>query len=556
MASNAGAAGGNWIVGFGSLGVVRQLGLMVGLAASVAIGFAIVLWSQEPDYRVLYSNIDFADANQAIEQLNTAGIPYSFDTQSRAILVPADRVHDARLRLAAEGFTADKTVGFELLDQDQGIASSQFLENARYRRGLEGELARTISSLVAVRTARVHLAIPKESVFVRDQRQPRASVFLDLVSGRMLEADQVAAIANLVASSIADLDVRDVTVVDQRGRLLNTRDVDEDVVLAARQLEYSRSIEETLLNRVNSILQPVVGLGRFRAEVSAEIDFTQIEQADEVYNPDLPALRSEQTLEEVGQNSTGASGVPGALSNQPPGVASAPEVAQAQAEAAMTAANGSKPSREQATRNYELDRSVSYTRYQTGRVSRLTVAVVVDDILTTTNNGEQTRSEWTAEDLDRLRLLVENAVGYKAVRGDSVSVVNSSFIVEAADEIIEDPAIWEQEWVWDAARQAAAGIFVLVLIFGVLRPIMRNLASQGGAGGMGSGMGPAGDISAELDGLDDASGEKVTFSSGSGGMMPTPNESYEYQVNAIRSMVAEDPAKVAQAVRQWVNDRD
>jgi len=555
MASDAGAAGGNWIVGFGSLGVVRQLGLMVGLAASVAIGFAIVLWSQEPDYRVLYSNIDFADANTAIEQLNTAGIPYSFDAQGRAILVPADRVHDARLRLAAEGFTADKTVGFELLDQDQGLASSQFLENARYRRGLEGELARTISSLVAVRTARVHLAIPKESVFVRDQRQPRASVFLDLVSGRMLESDQVAAIANLVASSIADLDVRDVTVVDQRGRLLNTRDADEDVVLAARQLEYSRSIEETLLNRVNSILQPVVGLGRFRAEVSADVDFTQVEQADEVYNPDLPALRSEQTLEETGQVSESASGVPGALSNQPPGVATAPEEVAA-TEAAIAAVNASKPSREQATRNYELDRSVSYTRHQSGRVSRLTVAVVVDDVITTNANGEQTRTEWSQEDLDRLRLLVENAVGYKAVRGDSVSVVNSSFIVEEESVVLEEPPIWEQEWVWDAARQLAAAIFVLVLVFGVLRPIMRNLATQGGGSGMGGGTGPAGDISAELDGLDDSSGDKVTFSSGSGGMMPTPNESYEYQVNAIRSMVAEDPAKVAQAVRQWVADRD
>ncbi|NVK03059.1 MAG: flagellar M-ring protein FliF [Oceanospirillaceae bacterium] len=555
MASDAGAAGGNWIVGFGSLGVVRQLGLMVGLAASVAIGFAIVLWSQEPDYRVLYSNIDFADANTAIEQLNTAGIPYSFDAQGRAILVPADRVHDARLRLAAEGFTADKTVGFELLDQDQGLASSQFLENARYRRGLEGELARTISSLVAVRTARVHLAIPKESVFVRDQRQPRASVFLDLVSGRMLESDQVAAIANLVASSIADLDVRDVTVVDQRGRLLNTRDADEDVVLAARQLEYSRSIEETLLNRVNSILQPVVGLGRFRAEVSADVDFTQIEQADEIYNPDLPALRSEQTLEEVGQSPNGASGVPGALSNQPPGVAAAPEQVGIAGNGLGTT-NASNPSREQATRNYELDRSVSYTRHQSGQVSRLTVAVVVDDVITTNANGEQTRTEWSQEDLDRLRMLVENAVGYKAVRGDSVSVVNSSFIVEEESLVLEEPPIWEQEWVWDAARQLAAAIFVLVLVLGVLRPIMRNLATQGGGSGMGGGIGPAGDISAELDGLDDSSGDKVTFSSGSGGMMPTPNESYEYQVNAIRSMVAEDPAKVAQAVRQWVADRD
>jgi len=554
MAGGVGAAGGNWVAGFGTLGVVRQLGLMVGLAASVAIGFAVVLWSQQPDYRVLFSNVDFADANQAIEQLNLAGIPYNFDAQGRAIMVPADRVNDARFTSCSRGLTSDKTVGFELLDQDNGIANSQFLENARYRRGLEGELARTISSLVAVRSARVHLAIPKESVFIRDQRQPRASVFLDLVSGRMLEGDQVAAIANLVASSIADLDVRDVTVVDQRGRLLNTREADEDVVLAARQLEYSRSIEATLLNRVNSILQPVVGLGRFRAEVSADVDFTQIEQADEVYNPDLPALRSEQTMEESRAQQDGASGVPGALSNQPPGVATAPEIANAGAGAGAGGSAGT--SREQATRNYELDRSVSYTRHQTGRISRVSVAVVVDDIQTTGDNGDVARTEWSQEELDRLRVLVENAVGYKAVRGDSVSVLNTAFIIEPADELLEDPAIWEQEWVWDLARQIAAGLFVLVLIFGVLRPIMRNLASQGGGGTGGSGMGPAGDISAELDGLDDASGDKVTFSSGSGGMMPTPNESYEYQVNAIRSMVAEDPAKVAQAVRQWVADRE
>lgn len=555
MAGSAGTAGGNWIAGFGTLGVIRQLGLMVGLAASVAIGFAVVLWSQQPDYRVLFSNVDFADANQAIEQLNLAGIPYNFDAQGRAIMVPADRVNDARLRLAAEGFTSDKTVGFELLDQDQGIANSQFLENARYRRGLEGELARTISSLVSVRSARVHLAIPKESVFVRDQRQPRASVFLDLVSGRMLEGDQVAAIANLVASSIADLDVQDVTVVDQRGRLLNTREADEDVVLAARQLEYSRSIEATLLNRVNSILQPVVGLGRFRAEVSAEVDFTQIEQADEVYNPDLPALRSEQTMEESRAQNAAAQGVPGALSNQPPGVATAPELADAAGTGGM-AGGSAGTSREQATRNYELDRSVSYTRHQSGRVSRLSVAVVVDDIQTVTDNGDSVRTEWTQEELDQLRQLVENAVGYKAVRGDSVSVQNNAFIVEPPDELLEDAAIWEQEWVWDLARQVAAGVFVLVLVLGVLRPIMRNLASQVGGGSGGSGLGPAGDISAELDGLDDASGDRVTFSSGSGGMMPTPNESYEYQVNAIRSMVAEDPAKVAQAVRQWVADRE
>lgn len=552
MATDSQSAGGNWVAGFGSLGVVRQLGLMVGLAASVAIGFAVVLWSQKPEYSVLYSNIDFADANTAIEQLNLYKIPYSFDASGRAILVPVDQVHEARLKLAAEGFVADKTIGFELLEQDNGLASSQFLENARYRRGLEGELSRTISSLLAVRSARVHLAIPKESVFIRDMRKPRASVFLELFSGRQLDPNQVAAIANLVASSIAELDVRDVTVVDQRGRLLNTHDTNQDVVMAGRQLEYSRSIEGTLLNRVNSILQPIVGIDRFRAEVSVDVDFTQVEQADEIYNPDLPALRSEQTLEENRGDNTGAGGIPGALSNQPPGVATAPEVVGVGAGVSAQGTD-SGSSREQAVRNYELDRSVSYTRHQQGRVSRLTVAVVVDDVLAVGGDGSEARTAWTPEDLERLRVLVQNAVGYKALRGDNVTVMNSAFITEEV-VVTEEPAIWEQDWIWDLARQLAAGFFVLVIVFGLLRPIMKGLAA-GSGGRQFATTGPAGDISAELDGLDDSNSEKVTFG-GSGRMMPTPNESYDYQVNTIRSMVAEDPAKVAQAVKQWVAERE
>lgn len=310
---------GSLMTGFNSLGILRQLGLMVGLAASIAIGFAVVLWSQKPDYRVLFSNLNFSDANEVIEQLRLYNMPYKFDADGRAILVPQEHVHQARLKLAAEGFTADKTVGFELLEQEQGLGTSQFMENARFRRGLEGELARTISSLLAVRSARVHLALPKESVFVRDQRKPRASVFIEMFSGRTLERDQVAAIANLVASSIPELAVDDVTVVDQKGRLLNTRSQDQDVVLAAKQLEYTRSIEETLLNRVNSILQPVVGLGNFRAEVSTDIDFTEVEQADEIYNPDLPALRSEQTLEENRASGDLAQGVPGRSLTSRPG---------------------------------------------------------------------------------------------------------------------------------------------------------------------------------------------------------------------------------------------
>ncbi|GGC07370.1 flagellar M-ring protein [Marinobacterium zhoushanense] len=543
--------------GFNGLGILRQLGLMVGLAASIAIGFAVVLWSQEPDYRVLFSNLTFADANDVIGQLEQLQIPYEFDAAGRAILVPQDQVHQARLRLAADGFTDDKTVGFELLDQDQGLGTSQFMETARYRRGLEGELARTISSMLAIRSARVHLAIPKDSVFIRDSRKPRASVFVELFSGRSLERNQVAAIANLVASSIPELDVNDVTVVDQKGRLLNTRDADVDVVLAAKQLEYTRSIEDTLLNRVNSILQPVLGLGNFRAEVSAEIDFTQIEQADEMYNPDLPALRSEKTLEENRAAGADVGGVPGALSNQPPGPSSVPEQVGANGGALATGGTASGSSREQAVRNYELDRTVSYTKHQQGRVQRLSVAVVVDDLVSVNpEDGSQIRTQWQQGELERLRLLVQNAVGYSAVRGDSVTVVNSPFVPpEQVQE--EELSFWQQEWFWDLGKQLMAALFVLILVLGVLRPILKSLASSG-SGKEELKLGPAGDVSAELEGLEGAgiADDKVTFGGIDKSMMATPNESFEYQLNAIRSMVAEDPAKVAQAVRQWVVERE
>ncbi|MBV0934027.1 flagellar basal-body MS-ring/collar protein FliF [Marinobacterium weihaiense] len=548
---------GSLMSGFNSLGILRQLGLMVGLAASIAIGFAVVLWSQKPDYRVLFSNLNFADANEVIEQLRLYSVPYKFDADGRAILVPEEHVHQARLKLAAEGFTSDKTVGFELLEKEQGLGTSQFMENARFRRGLEGELARTISSVLAVRSARVHLALPKESVFVRDQRKPRASVFIEMFSGRSLERDQVAAIANLVASSIPELAVEDVTVVDQKGRLLNTRDQDEDVVLAAKQLEYTRKIEQTLLNRVNSILQPVVGLGNFRAEVSTDIDFTEVEQADEIYNPDLPALRSEKTMEEKRASGAQPRGVPGALSNQPPGPNAVPEDVDGEGSALAQASSGS--SREQAVRNYELDRTLSYTRHQTGVVKRLSVAVVVDDLAgTNPETGESERRPWTENDLERLQVLVRNAVGYSAVRGDSVTVINSPFVPAEPVDMTE-PALWEQDWFWDVIKQVMAGLFVLLLILGVLRPILRSLADAGSSKDVMT-LGPAGEIAADLEGLEGSgvADDKVTLggSSGDRGVLPTPNESFDYQLNAIRSMVAEDPEKVAQAVRQWVIDHD
>ncbi|MFB9887576.1 flagellar basal-body MS-ring/collar protein FliF [Balneatrix alpica] len=535
--------------GFGQLSIIRQIGLMVGLAASIAIGFAVVLWSQEPSYRPLLGSLNNLDSEQIMQVLQVNEIPYKIDTASGALLVPADKIHQARIKLAGDGLIGDKTLGFEILDKDQPLGSSQFMETTRYRRGLEGELSRTISSLVAVKAARVHLAIPKESVFLRDNRKPRASIFVELFPGRTLERDQVTSIVNLVASSIAGLDPKDVTVVDQKGRLLSEERIDSETTLAAEQFEYARKVEQVLTRRVSGILEPVVGMGRFKAEVSADIDFTAIEQTDELYNPDLPSLRSEQVLDEERQAQL-AGGIPGALSNQPPAETAVPEVAGG---ATTNALGGGQPTstRKQATRNYELDRTISYTKHQVGRVRRLSVAVVVDDLVTVDPaSGEAKRTPWTESELQRLNILVRDAVGYSAERGDSVNVINSPFV--QADNLFEeiDIPIWETQWFWDLIKQGGAVLFILILVFGVLRPILKNLTTVGKS--------QAEAAEAELkalEGLDDElSDEAVTLASVDESLLPGPNESFEKQLNAIRGLIADDPGRVAQVIKKWISD--
>ncbi|KPA94643.1 flagellar basal-body MS-ring/collar protein FliF, partial [Pseudomonas asplenii] len=306
--------------------MLRQVGLMVGLAASVAIGFAVVLWSQQPDYRPLYGSLAGMDAKQVTETLAAADIPYTVEPNSGALLVKAEDVSRARLKLAAAGVTpTDGTIGFEILDKDQGLGTSQFMEATRYRRGLEGELARTISSLNNVKAARVHLAIPKSSVFVRDERKPSASVLVELYPGRSLEPGQVVAIINLVATSVPELNKSQITVVDQKGNLLSDQVQNSELTMAGKQFDYSRRMESMLTQRVHNILQPILGNDRYKAEVSADVDFSAVESTSEQFNPDQPALRSEQSTSEQRTASNGPQGVPGALSNQPPAPASAPQ---------------------------------------------------------------------------------------------------------------------------------------------------------------------------------------------------------------------------------------
>ncbi|WP_409278283.1 flagellar basal-body MS-ring/collar protein FliF [Pseudomonas defluvii] len=554
--------------------VLRQVGLLVGLAASVAIGFAVVLWSQQPDYRPLYGSLTGMDTKQVMETLAAADIPYNVEPNSGALLVKSEDISRARMKLAAAGVApSDGNVGFEILDKEQGLGTSQFMEATRYRRGLEGELARTISSLSNVKGARVHLAIPKSSVFVRDERKPSASILVELYPGRGLEPGQVMAIINLVATSVPELDKSQVTVVDQKGNLLSDQVQNSELTMAGKQFDYSRRMESMLTQRVHNILNPVLGNDRYKAEVSTDVDFSAVESTSEQFNPDQPALRSEQSVNEQRSSSMGPQGVPGALSNQPPGPASAPQqTGQAQAAAGMIQpgqplldANGQQvmdpatgqpmlapypaDKRQQSTKNFELDRSISHTRQQQGRLTRLSVAVVVDDqVKLDPATGEATRTPWGAEDLARFTRLVQDAVGFDASRGDSVSVINVPFAADRGEEVADIP-FYSQPWFWDIVKQVLGVLFILVLVFGVLRPVLNNIT--------GNGKQAAGDSDMELGGMIGLDGElandRVTLGGPQSILLPSPSEGYDAQLNAIKSLVAEDPGRVAQVVKEWIN---
>ncbi|HLT04013.1 MAG TPA: flagellar basal-body MS-ring/collar protein FliF [Pseudomonas sp.] len=557
------------------MSMLRQVGLLIGLAASVAIGFAVVLWSQQPDYRPLYGNLAGMDVSQVVDVLNMSGIDYTVEPNSGALLVRSKDMAQARLKLASAGVAPrDTTVGFEILDRDQSLGTSQFMEAARYRRGLEGELGRTIASLNGVKSARVHLAIPKSSVFVRDERKPSASVLLELFPGRNLEPGQVQAIINLVATSVPELNKSQVTVVDQKGNLLSDQQELSELTVAGRQFEYSRRVETLLTQRVHNILRPVVGNDRYKAEVSADVDFNAVESTTETFNPDQPALRSEQAVKEQRQSSLPPQGVPGALSNQPPAPGAAPEqlgfgganVAAVPPGQPLLDANGQQildpatgapmlapfpaDKREQATRNYELDRSISYTRQQQGRIRRLSIAVVVDDQqVVDAMTGNVTYQPWGAEDLARFTRLVQDAVGFDASRGDSVSVVNTPFIADRG-EVFEEIPFYQQPWFWDIAKQIIGALFILALVFGVLRPLLNNLT--GGKKAAGTDL-----VSLERDlqpmapELDD---DALSLSgSAQQIMLANPNEGFEAQLNAIKNLVAENPARVAEVVKEWIN---
>lgn len=547
--NEAAAPGGDFLRGYATLPIVRQLGLMLALAATVAVGVSVVLWMREPDYKPLTGIGSVRQANAAAEALQAANIPYRLDDSTGMLLVPAEVLHQARMKIAGVGGLSGDQEGFELLDKDQGFGVSQFMETNMFRRSLEGELARSITSINSVQHARVHLAIPKSTAFLRDQRTPTASVTVGLAPGQSLTSSQVRAIMNLVAGAVTELTADHVTVVDQAGQLLSGQEDDTAQGGTDRQFKYVQQLETSLREKVHNILLPTVGANRFTAEVAADVDFTWVEETAELFNPDQPALRSEQTSNEqrVGEGSDG--GVPGATSNQPPAVATAPQTLAEATAAGATA--GAAPtatpsrSRSQSTRNFELDRSISHTRHQVGRLTRLTVSVLVDDLpAPAAEDGKVTYVAWKEADLERLTALVKNAIGYNAARGDTVTVVNSPFLEEHSDPI-EPVPFWTQTWFIDIVKKVVGGLLVLALVLGLLRPLYRNL-SRAGSSAASSDAAMARLVSMR------GTGDRYYGGIESGqGLLGGP--AHQSQLATVRGLVAENPARVAQVVKHWVS---
>jgi flagellar M-ring protein FliF len=554
---------------------LRPLLLLVGIAAAVAAGVIVVLWSRGPNYSMLYANLAAEDEAQITQALDAAAIPYRLEASSNAIMVPSERLSEARLKLAGQGLPNDDN-GFSLMTKDPGLGVSQFVENARYQHAMETELAHTIASLRPVDGARVHLAVPRQSAFVRDQRDGSASVFVQLKAGRRLEQEQVQAIVNLVASSVPDLHSNQVTVIDQQGHLLTAPQGNDDSSLREERYQVVQRMEDDYEQRIESIVTPIVGTGRVRAQVVAQVDNATTEQATEDYKPNSQIVRSEQNSQTTSRDGSQNGGVPGALSNQPPaaGVAQNPPPlkppvaapvagqapAQATAEASAPAASAPDNTASQSTKNYEIDRTVAYTRQPAGQLKRLTVAVVVDDMPVIGKDGKPAKGRpLTDAELTHITTLVKDAVGFDEARGDSVNVVNASFRNDAPppDTELEKVPVWETPIFRDMAKLGAGVIVLLVLSLVVLRPMIKALLPSAQAAGL---LGPSDSVL-----ISNAGGAAATAAlgtphaageAGAGAGLPAPASPavpYEQQITNARALVNQDPKRVAQVVKNWVS---
>ncbi|WP_434634199.1 flagellar basal-body MS-ring/collar protein FliF [Chromobacterium sp. CV08] len=554
----------------------RKILFLAALAAIFAVVVGAVVLNRTPSYKILFSNLADRDGGQVTAALQQMNIPYQLG-EGGVISVPADKVYDVRLKLAAQGLPKASGVGFELMD-NQKFGISQFNEQVNYQRSIEGELARTIEAVSSVQSARVHIATPKQSVFVREQQSPTASVMLQLYPGRILDAGQVAGILHLVSSSVPNLPVKNVTIVDQDGNLLSKQTGPEDNSgLDQRQLGFVRQIEDGYVKRIEDILEPIFGHGNARAQVTANVDFSEIEQTAETYRPNSSpnpsATRSQQISEKLVNGSANPSGVPGALSNQPPSAASAPitlppGAAPGTANLSGQAVSPNGTLQRDITTNYEVDKTIQHTKVPTGVVKRLSAAVVVNYRRMPDKSGEMKPTPLTAQEVQQINNLVKEAMGYNSGRGDTLNVVNAAFADNAQPVTVQERVM---DYVTDngtsLVKYGLLAIAVLYLLFGVVRPIMRDLVKPqpapgaAGAAGAAGAVGPGG----RLLGVAGEEGEAGVAGAGAGGpggaggagSGEDPREAqrrqYSSNLEAVRELVKSDPRMAAQIIKEWIS---
>lgn len=490
-------------IGFSNLTALRQLGLLIALAASIGAGVAIVMWSTTPNMTILFSGLSEKDTGLVIDALQKQSVRYQ-SGGTGSILVPSADVHNVRMQLASQGLPQGTVSGFEVLNVLRGTGVSQFVETARFQRSLEVELSRSVMALANVQSARVHLAIPKQPDFSQERRTPSASVLVSLYSGRMLEEEQVIAITHIVSSSVPDLMVSNVTVVDQNGRLLTSENyAARGIAASASQLKYTQALEKSYRTRIEGILTPIVGVGAVSAQVTAAVDFTVSEQTPGSFSPNTSALRSARVLKEgVSENSQDANG------------------------------------RLRSTENYQLDKMTSRTILGVGSVKRLSVAVVIDDKKIISTDGMVSRSNYSPEELERFTQLVKETVGFNIQRGDSVKIINSAFSIPARPEPLPEKSFWQQAWFMDVVKNVIGGALVLVLLIGVLKPVMRSLASIGKEGPR---QVPA------------TAGISASAMTGPQGASHFSAQNDSDNVKVVKTAAEQDPKLVAQVVKSWVS---
>jgi flagellar M-ring protein FliF len=540
-----------------------KLPVIVGGALLAAAAAAFMLWSRAPDYKVLYSNVTDRDGGAIIAALQQQNVPYKFAEGGGAILVPGDKVPEVRLKLAAQGLPKGGGVGFELMD-NQKFGTSQFTEQVNYQRALEGELVRSIESIGSVESARVHLALPKPSLFVRDQKKPSASVILTLQRSRSIDEGQVSAIVHMISSSVPELDAKSVTVVDHKGNLLSAANSGARG-LDVSQLKYAHEIEQTYVRRIEAILQPILGAGNVRAQVAADIDFAVVEHTDEKFRPNQDpankAVRSQQSSESSQQGGSPPGGVPGALSNQPPANPTAPigttppaapgnaaANAAARAPAAPVAAAPAGPSsaRKDSTTNYELDRTIRHVQQSAGGVKRLSVAVVVNDKEAPGADGKPAVRALSAAELDQVRNLVKEAMGFSQERGDSLNVVNSPFALEREAPAPELP-FWRERETIELGKSLGPyllfAVLALIAWLAVLRPMLRkqNALQQAAA------------VPALPPAPADAGSQQLQTAAQEA-LLLRESERQRADLDYAQQIAEQDPRLVAALIKHWMNN--